>query len=286
MIVNEGGGGKRLPQLTSPGGAGDALSGKQFIDQNGEIVTGTIASKDSNDVSVSGRTVTIPAGHYPNQVSKSIASATQATPSISVNNNGLITASATQSAGYVSSGTKSKTYQLTTQAGKTVTPGTSQQTAVSSGRYTTGTVYVAGDSDLIASNIRKGVNIFGVAGTYEGQDPIEMVFSQGTSVPITATSKVINGLSSGDTVLFAIKTSAVLSDSQEEYLIRFKMDSNDGTKKNVIVGCSKDLSGEVGFLAIKQNASATSLTLVGTSSYGDSYAFGSVRIDAISYMVL
>lgn len=171
MIVNEGvgGGGKKLPELSNPGAAGDALSGKQFINQDGEIVTGTIASKGSSNVSVSGRTVTVPAGYYPSQVSKSVGTATQATPSISVSSSGLITASATQSAGYVSSGTKSKTYQLTTQAGKTVTPSTAQQTAVASGRYTTGTVYVAGDSDLIAGNIRKGINIFGVTGTYEGE---------------------------------------------------------------------------------------------------------------------
>ena len=69
--------------------------------------------------------------------------ATQATPSINVSTSGLITASATQSAGYVVSGTKSATKQLTTQAAKTVTPSTSVQTAVSSGRYTTGAIKVA-----------------------------------------------------------------------------------------------------------------------------------------------
>lgn len=69
--------------------------------------------------------------------------ATQATPSISVSSNGLITASSTQSAGYVDAGTKSATQQLTTQTAKTVTPSTSEQTAVASGRYTTGAVKVA-----------------------------------------------------------------------------------------------------------------------------------------------
>lgn len=54
----------------------------------------------------------------------------------------MITASATQSAGYVSAGTKSGTKQLTTQAAKTVTPSTSEQTAVASGVYTTGAVKV------------------------------------------------------------------------------------------------------------------------------------------------
>lgn len=227
-----------LPILSNPGSAGDLLSGKQLIDQNGNALTGTIPSKGasnlsasgatiivpagyypsqvsksvatatqatptisvnssglitasatqsegyvsagtksatqqlsvktSSDVTASGATVTVPAGYYTSQVSKSVATATQATPSISVSTAGLITASATQSAGYVSSGTKSATKQLTTQAGKTITPGTSQQTAVASGRYTTGTVYVAGDSNLKAENIKSGVSIFGVTGTSSG----------------------------------------------------------------------------------------------------------------------
>lgn len=93
--------------------------------------------------------------------------ATQATPSISVSSGGLITASATQSAGYVASGTKSATKQLTVQAAQTITPGTSNKT-IASGRYLTGTQTIKGDSNLVADNIKSGVNIFGVAGTYEG----------------------------------------------------------------------------------------------------------------------
>lgn len=170
MIVNEGGGGKPLPTLTNPGAAGDMLSGKQLINQEGEIVTGTIPSKSDANLSVSGRTVTVPAGYYAKQASKSIASVTQATPSISVNANGLITAVAQQSAGYVEAGSKSATHQLTTQGGKTVTPSTAQQTAVASGRYTTGAVYVAGSANLIPANIKQGVNIFGVVGTLEGKN--------------------------------------------------------------------------------------------------------------------
>lgn len=125
---------------------------------------------------------------------------TQATPSITVSSSGLITAEATQNAGYVDGGTKSATKQLTTQVAKTVTPSTSEQTAVASGVYTTGAVKVAaiqtetktvtpsaitqnvtptsgkylskvtvnGDSNLVPSNIRSGATIFGVAGTHEG----------------------------------------------------------------------------------------------------------------------
>ena len=137
-----------------------------------------------------------------------IPTAVQATPSISVNSSGLITASVSQTAGYVEAGTKSATKQLTTQAAKSITPSTSAQTAVASGVYTTGAVTVnaipssyvqptatkaattytpstsnqtiaagtycsgtqtiKGDANLVADNIKSGVSIFGVTGNYEG----------------------------------------------------------------------------------------------------------------------
>lgn len=139
MIINEGGsGGKKLPILTNPGAAGDLLENKQLIDANGNILTGTMPTVD-----------------HPN-------------PTISVGANGLITASHAQGSGKVTGGTTTATRQLTTQGGTTITPGTTQKTAVASGRYTTGPVYVAGSSNLVASNIKSGVNIFGVNGTYSG----------------------------------------------------------------------------------------------------------------------
>ena len=97
--------------------------------------------------------------------------ATQATPSISVNSSGLITASATQSAGYVAAGTKSATKQLTTQGAQTITPGTSDKT-IASGRYLTGTQTIKGDVNLKATNIVKGISIFGVTGTHEGGEDV------------------------------------------------------------------------------------------------------------------
>ena len=102
-----------------------------------------IATRSSTDMTMSGNTVTAPAGYYASAGTKTITAATQATPTISVNSSGLITSTITQSAGYVSAGTKSATLQLTAQAGKTVTPSTAAQTAVASGRYTTGTITVA-----------------------------------------------------------------------------------------------------------------------------------------------
>lgn len=131
-----------------------------------------IPERTSSDLAVINATVTVPAGNYKSQATKSVDTATQATPNISVDSNGLITASATQTAGYVSAGTKSGTKQLTTKAATTITPSTSNQT-IAAGTYLTGAQTIAGDADLKAENIKKGVNIFGVAGSY---DAVELNF--------------------------------------------------------------------------------------------------------------
>lgn len=135
-------GGVELPTLTNEGTALDLLSGKQLISQDGDIVTGTIITRTADDLTYWGAEVTVPAGYYASNTGKSVNTVTRATPSISVNSSGLITASVTQSSGYVTSGTQSATKQLTTQAAKTVTPTKSSQTAVASGVYTTGAVTV------------------------------------------------------------------------------------------------------------------------------------------------
>lgn len=98
--------------------------------------------------------------------------ATQATPSITVSSGGLITAKADQTAGYVASGTKQATKQLTTQGAQTITPGTSDKT-IASGCYLTGTQTIKGDSNLVAANIAEGVSIFGVTGTHTGGANVE-----------------------------------------------------------------------------------------------------------------
>ena len=151
--------------------AGDVVEGKIFVDSEGVEQIGTIPEKDSEDITVSGRTVNIPGGRYKNSVEKSIAEGTLADPIISVDTStGEITATSKVSAeGYLSkSDSKSNTKTLSTQPETTITPGTFRKTAVSSGKYTTGAVYVAGDSNLVASNIKSGVSIFGVDGSYSG----------------------------------------------------------------------------------------------------------------------
>ena len=121
--------------------ASDILSGKTAY-AKGTKVTGNIPTKTASNLTASGATVTVPVGYYATQATKSVATATQATPSITVSNAGLITASATQTAGYVSAGTKNSTKQLDTQGATSITPTKSSQTAVASGKYTTGDITV------------------------------------------------------------------------------------------------------------------------------------------------
>lgn len=59
------------------------------------------------------------------------------------------------------------TGQVPTKSGGTITPGTVAKLAVSSGTITTGSIYVAGDTNLKAENIKSGVSIFGVSGTLQ-----------------------------------------------------------------------------------------------------------------------
>ena len=124
--------------------ASNILSGKTaYVD--GSLITGTIATKTSSNLTASGKTVTVPAGYYASAATKSVSTATQATPAISISSSGVITASSTQSAGYVSSGTKSATYTLSS----------------------------SDDSDFIPSNIKSGKTIFGVTETLESGRTIE-----------------------------------------------------------------------------------------------------------------
>ncbi len=212
----------------------DALSSVSVGAISSTYVGSGITRRSSSNLTASGATVTVPAGYYSAQATKSVttmnlptsasSSATsgytsKATISRSTSDqyiniapgynsaggyykinavaNGVVTApssisgsSATVStgtntltltksvsvtpnvttAGYVSTGTAgnssvSLTASVTTKAAATITPGTTNKT-IASGTYLTGTQTISGDADLTAANIKKGVQIFNVTGTY------------------------------------------------------------------------------------------------------------------------
>ena len=210
--------GTDLPELSNEGTASDLLSGKQLIDGEGNVVNGAftideeLTTQDNLIAQIqtalegkaagseptlqektvspttSSQTVTPDSGY--DGLSKvtvnAILSAETAVPQITVSTSGLITARNLQEAGYVEESVKTATKQLTTQGAQTITPSTSDKT-ISSGRYLTGTQTIKGDSNLIASNIKSGVSIFGVNGSYEGSG------SSGDSGGIDTCSLTISG---------------------------------------------------------------------------------------------
>ena len=82
-----------------------------------------------------------------------------------------VTSDATAAAGHILSGKTAYvngnkvTGTIASKAAATYTPGTSNQ-IIAAGQYLSGAQTIAGDADLVAGNIKKGVNIFGVTGTF------------------------------------------------------------------------------------------------------------------------
>ena len=107
----------------------DVASGKTFTSSSGLKVTGTKVDLDTSDATASASDILSGKTAYVN-------------------------------------GSK-VTGSIASKADATYTPGTADQT-IASGQYLSGAQTVKGDANLVAGNIKSGVSIFGVAGTYEG----------------------------------------------------------------------------------------------------------------------
>ena len=185
-----GGGSGDLDLVTAT--AGDVLKGKVIVGPDGEPLTGTLAmTGNAGDSQVlSGKTYyntdakAMRTGSMANQGAKTASlncGGSYTIPAGYHNGSGKVTANslasqtdANAAAGDILSGKTAwvkgskVTGSMAAQAGGTYKSTTVNQTISCSGKKMTGNVVIQGDSKLVPGNIKKGVTILGVTGTWEG----------------------------------------------------------------------------------------------------------------------
>ena len=182
----------------------DIRSGKIGADTSGNPVQGTLpeAAATLND-----NVVTVPSGIH-NRQTLTVTEAAAPTTSGNV---------VTVNKGYQAA--QKKITVGTAKSAATITPGTSDQT-IAADTYLSGKQTIKGDANLTAENIKSGVSIFNVAGTFEGYGTFDLAkvteYTPAT-LAFAANSKiVISGFDSGNAYADANGTYYVTTETERE----------------------------------------------------------------------
>ena len=211
--------------------AADVLSGKKIVDSSGSSISGTIPDIGTVNGTISTKIegYTIPAGKHSGSGMVKISTAEQdkiiaanikkgvtilgvtGTCESGTTTSGVDTSDATATNSDIRKGKTAYvngskvTGNMSERSSQTITPSTADKT-ISSGQYLTGTQTIKGDNNLTAGNIKSGVSIFGVTGTYTGSG------SSGS----TADSGLPSSIVAGDTPVMASWTTSKVTDSTNE----------------------------------------------------------------------
>jgi hypothetical protein len=163
--------------------------------QSTGYVTGTNKTA-SKTISLTANGATVTASDGTHSISTTIPAVAQAMPSISIDDNGLITATSSQDSGYVTEGTRTAYQQLNIKGTTTITPTKSSKVVVDSGTYTTGNITVGAIPDAYITT----TDATAVAGEiFEG----ESAYVNGSKV--TGTFTIEEELSEQDNLLVQIE---------------------------------------------------------------------------------
>lgn len=154
LIPGSGAGGVSSSELTAT--AGDVLKGAKYVgqDTNDDIGTGTLELTGN---ATTGDVLANKTFYINNPKSKQ-------TGTLALSGNAAANRVLSPYTFYSTNPKTKLTGTIPSYSGRTITPGTSNQT-IAAGNYLSGNVVIAGDGDLIAANIKNGKNIFGVNGT-------------------------------------------------------------------------------------------------------------------------
>lgn len=198
-----------LPDLTNPATTGDVLAGKEYIDADGNKKAGTMPEAYPTVDGIDYYGI-----NYVNDDNKLVLQLGYHQPQ----------------GGYMAAGANSYDGPVVTNipasSGIRVIPGTADKVAVNAGYYVESDAVVAGDSNLIASNIKKDTTIFGVTGTYTGSgSTIDTVtagvyFYNFKSLPMMVTIRFLNA-----NLVWETKTATILANTTPT-LVNFTAVSN------------------------------------------------------------
>lgn len=171
-----------------------------------------ITQRDSSDLTASSNVITAPAGYYSTAATYTMARRDLLAPTVTIDTTqGIVTGTSTIAANragwYAGAQTASNTLQLTTQAGATITPTESEQTAVAANIYTLGAIKIGAisssyvgsaitrrsSSDLTAS----GATVTVPAGYYSAQATKSVTTM---TLPTSAASSATSGYTSKATI--------------------------------------------------------------------------------------
>ena len=172
-------------------------------------LNGVTKQTASGNTTLNGSTTSksFAAGYYPSAHGATHAVVNIPDPTITVDANGLITASGSWTAGFTSDTSYSRTSQLVPCPARVWVPTTTDQ-SISPPGFLTGVQTIKGDANLVAANIKSGVSIFGVSGTHSGGGEASPINSY---INVTYPSGFTCTCSSGSTTLTTNNTSGMVS---------------------------------------------------------------------------
>ena len=277
--ITTGGTGIDTTIASNGASASDIISGKKAW-VNNELITGTHTCQGGTDISdastvssdqvasgitVYGQNGKVTGTHECSEVEE-IPTVEQAAPSITVSSSGLITASVNQSEGYVAGGTKFTTKQLTTKETATYTPGTSDQTIAAS-TYLTGTQTIKGDVNLLASNIKNGVSIFGITGSYEGETSSSVPVYRWGKYNITSSGYQLNEKTGNVSVKNVMSSGAIVYKNMTTDTSTGKITLSDPYSETASAWSKiYEVYSEYPYYWVTENTVAGKITAISTSS--------------------